>query len=178
MTRTPIVLALAALLAVGCGAADATVDATGETPMITITGELTYLPRIMLTPGGTATITVNDVSPQDVAAPVVGETIVELKDRQVPIPFDLAVDPLALDPAGGNASCNSYSTTYRIDGASLQVDGQIAVTMMACDPASNRQEQTFLTVMNEIVDGEATVQIDGASLTIMTAGGATITATR
>lgn len=60
--------------------------------MITISGELTYRQRVALVPGGTATVTLRDVSRQDTVAPIVADTEIELGDHQVPIPFELTVD--------------------------------------------------------------------------------------
>ncbi|MEP1125806.1 MAG: YbaY family lipoprotein [Ilumatobacter sp.] len=119
------VMTVVAMLGVGCGASDdsssaapsspapsspgepdsTTGDSTPTTPaedqtMTTISGELTYRQRIALIPGGTATVTVSDVSLQDVAAPVIAEVEIELEDRQVPIPFDLEFDATGLDPRG------------------------------------------------------------------------------
>lgn len=94
MKTKVLFVSLAAILAAGCGVANTSTATTGgETT--TITGELTYLQRIALIPGGTATITLVDVSLQDVSAPVIGETTIELVDQQVPIPFELSVDSSA-----------------------------------------------------------------------------------
>lgn len=68
--------------------------------MTTISGELTYRQRIALIPGGTATVTVIEVSLQDVAAPVIADVEIDLGDQQVPIPFDLEFDATDLDPNG------------------------------------------------------------------------------
>lgn len=66
----------------------------------TITGQLTYDQAIALTPNGVATISVRDISRQDVAANVIGETTMELGDRQVPIDFDITVDTSDLPENG------------------------------------------------------------------------------
>ena len=108
MKRT-FLLIFSTLLAASCGASDITdTTSTGGSSMTTISGQLFYRERIALIPGGTATITISDVSRQDVAAPVVAETTIELEDRQVPIPFELTVDDPTTRPGG------SYSVTATI----------------------------------------------------------------
>ncbi len=262
MKKILALMVVAALFAAACGADKTDVDASGDTGMTTITGELTYLQRIALIPGGTATIEVSDLSLQDVAAPVVGEITIDLDDQQIPIPFEIAVDtadlppngefslraiirdaegqlnwttdtiiPIDLaqprmdvgqltlvqvDPAGdeatglagewnviaidgvtiiegsvptlnfgadgtlgGNASCNSFSTTYNADEDALTIDSEIAATLMACDPATSEQEAAFFAVLNEIAANDgATLTIAENALLITTTSGARISATR
>ena len=48
--------------------------------------------------------------------------------------------------AGGNAGCNTYNTTYKVDGSSLTFD-QAMSTMMACEPAIMDQEQAYLQAL-------------------------------
>ncbi len=262
MKKMIALLALAPLFAAACGSDESEIATTGQPGVTTITGELTYLQRIALIPGGTATITLSDVSLQDAVAPVVAEVVIELEDRQIPIPFELTVDesdfapggtyalqatingpegnlewttdttnsvdltqsevdmgalvlvqvdqqgddqatgpllgewtvtsidgaPTDVEPAptlifgedgtlGGNASCNSFSTTYLSDGDSLTLTGEPAVTMMACDTETDAQERAFLQALNSIGSSDgATVTIEGTTLSITTAD-ATIEAT-
>ncbi len=260
MKKILTLVVVVALLAAACGADETDVAATGETGMTSITGELTYLQRIALIPGGTATIEVSDVSLQDVGAPVVAEITIDLDDQQIPILFALTVDTTNLppngefslqatirdaegqldwttdtinpadltqpqielgqltlvqvDPAGdeaaelvgewnvtalddnpviegsaptlnfgadgglnGNASCNSFSTTYTTDEDSLAFDSEIAATLMACDPATGEQEQAMFRILNTISLDGATITVDGDTLTIIS-GGSTIEAAR
>jgi heat shock protein HslJ/uncharacterized lipoprotein YbaY len=58
---------------------------------ITIKGSLTYLQRIALPADSRALIEVREATAPD-SAPVVAEHRVELKGRQVPVPFELSVD--------------------------------------------------------------------------------------
>ena len=115
--------------------------------MTTITGELIYLQRIALIPGGTATIRVSDVALQDVPAPVVGEITVDLDDQQIPIPFELTVDTADLPPNGefalratiqdreGQLSWTT-DTNIPIDLTQPQIDvGQL--TLVQVDPAGH-----------------------------------------
>lgn len=78
--------------------------------MTTITGEIAYLERIALLPGGTATITLSDTSLQDASATLIAETTIELGDRQVPIPFELVAETGDLDERG------MYSVRATISG--------------------------------------------------------------
>lgn len=46
----------------------------------------------------------------------------------------------------GRASCNTYHGQYELTGERLKV-GQMAMTMMACAPALNKQEQRFTRIL-------------------------------
>lgn len=103
MKRSLLVI-VATLLAISCGAPDETIDASsGDTTMTTISGNLIYRERIALIPGGAATVTLSDVSLQDVPAPVIAETIVDLDGQQVPISFEISFDDFAADPQASYA---------------------------------------------------------------------------
>lgn len=70
----------------------------------------------------------------------------------------------------GSGGCNSYSTTYSVDGSSLTVSPQIAATMMACpDPVMN-QETAYFQALTSV----ATFAIDGETLTLSGADGAAL----
>jgi len=240
-----------------CGS-DSAGDADGDA--IEITGELTYLQRIALVPGGTATVTLEDVSRADDAAPVIAEQTIELDDQQIPIAFELSVDAADLEPNGmysvraqiedadgaltwttdtvnlidpdagstdlgdlvlvqvdssgsdgaaspltgtwnvtevdgtpaitdapatlvfgddgtlsGTTGCNSYNTSFEIDGDQL-VLGEIAMTLMACIGEVGDQEAAFLAVLG---DSPTFDLLDtDAQLTIENASGATLVARR
>ena len=78
--------------------------------MTTISGELVYRERIALIPGGTASITVSEASAHGVAESVIAQTTIELDDQQIPIPFELTVDPV--DPGFEG----SYAVAATISG--------------------------------------------------------------
>ncbi len=270
MRRTFLII-VGALLAASCGPSDTTdttdITVTGGSSLITITGQLIYRERIALIPDGTATITLSDVSRQDVAAPVIAETTIELGDRQIPIPFELAFDeadtvaagsysvratisdrsgtlrwttdtanlidleqgsidvgelmlvgvrhdaskatgesaivgewtvtaiggrPVITESAptlsfasdgalGGNASCNSYSTTYSTSGSELNIESAIATTLMACDPSIDRQERAFLGALESLVTeqvGSFEIDDTGTVLSITSIDSPLIDATR
>jgi heat shock protein HslJ len=69
---------------------------------------------------------------------------------------------------GGNAGCNSYSGTYKLDGTSLTV-GPLATTMMACEQPIMDQETKFLAALQT----PTTVETSGATVTLRDASGAT-----
>jgi putative lipoprotein len=64
--------------------------------VITVTGEFGYRERIALLPGSTATLTLSDVSRQDVAAPIIAEATFPISG--VPVPFELKTASGALQP--------------------------------------------------------------------------------
>lgn len=59
----------------------------------TLTGEVTYLPRIALPPDAVVRVQLRDVSRSDVLAKTIAEQTVSTEGRQVPIPFALSYDP-------------------------------------------------------------------------------------
>lgn len=75
-------------LAAGCASVD--VASPQEARMLTVKGNLTYVSRIAL-PGDTrAVVEVRDAALPE--GPVVAEQRIDLRGRQVPIPFELAVE--------------------------------------------------------------------------------------
>jgi heat shock protein HslJ len=70
----------------------------------------------------------------------------------------LDVEPDAL---GGRSFCNLYSSTYRLDGASLVIDG-LGGTEMGCEPDVMAAETAYLSAL-----GRAdTVALEGADLVL------------
>ena len=64
----------------------------------TLTGTVTYLPRVALPENAVVQVQLQDVSMQDVAATVLAEHIIETNGQQVPIPFSLSYDETRLEP--------------------------------------------------------------------------------
>jgi uncharacterized lipoprotein YbaY/heat shock protein HslJ len=89
-----------------------------RSPETTITGSLTYRERIALPPGATARVTLIDTSIADTAAPVIGSTTIDLRDRQVPIDFQLSIPARDL-PARGR---------YALRAAIRDADGNLLWT--------------------------------------------------
>jgi uncharacterized lipoprotein YbaY len=66
--------------------------------MKTLTGTVTYLPRVALPENAVVRVQLQDVSMQDVASTVLAEQIIETNGQQVPIPFSLSYDETKLEP--------------------------------------------------------------------------------
>ena len=77
-----------------------------------------------------------------------------LEDTHVTLEFDTETQT-----AGGNASCNSYSSEYQLDGSSIAFPMAMS-TMMACSPQEIMDQETaFLSLLGqseslEIRDGQ------------------------
>jgi heat shock protein HslJ len=69
----------------------------------------------------------------------------------------------------GNTGCNSFSGSYTIDGSSLEINGDVAATMMACEDASQQVETQFLTALSEVASWER----NGQTVTLRDPAGAT-----
>jgi heat shock protein HslJ len=68
----------------------------------------------------------------------------------------------------GNATCNTYSGTYTVDGDKIAI-GPLATTRMACATDElNAQEQEYLAALGNV----ATYSISGGTLELRDAGGA------
>ncbi|MGB3626458.1 MAG: META domain-containing protein [Henriciella sp.] len=91
--------------------ADAEAEAVVQEEAMQIIGSLVYRQRIALPPGAVATITVFEDGPQDAALDEVASESFALNGRQVPIPFEVTVDP-AIELAG-----NGLSLRATIDNA-------------------------------------------------------------
>ena len=63
-----------------------------------LTGTVTYLERIALSPDAVITVTLADVSKMDVAATVVATQVFTAAGKQVPFPYELKYDPATIDP--------------------------------------------------------------------------------
>lgn len=69
----------------------------------------------------------------------------------------------------GNTGCNSFSGSYTIDGSSLEINGDVAATMMACDDAAQQVETQFLTALSEVASWER----NGQTVTLRDPAGST-----
>lgn len=124
MKRLAFLVPVVLLIAAACGSDSDSEDsdpaasdgAASET--ISISGSLTYPQRIALLPDGTATVTLEDISIADIAAPVVAEQTIELGDQQVPIAFELEVDTDDLEAPN----------TYAVRASIVGPDGELAWT--------------------------------------------------
>ncbi|BAN02870.1 META domain-containing protein [Ilumatobacter coccineus] len=114
------------------GAAESTTpddDRTEDDMTIEITGNITYRQRVALRPGGTATITLEDVSIADASSTVIAEQVIELDDQQVPIPFELTADRSDLEERN----------TYSIRATITDADGRLRWTTDTANPIDSTQ---------------------------------------
>jgi heat shock protein HslJ/uncharacterized lipoprotein YbaY len=74
----------------------------------------------------------------------------------------------------GRASCNTFTTTYKLSGEGLAI-GKTAATMMACAPSLMQQEGRFLDILQNARRFEIT---DTGALMLVTADDRRITARR
>lgn len=80
----------------------------------TVSGTVSYLLRLALPPDAAIHVQVQDVSRTDAPANVIAEDRIKLGGRQVPVPFELKIDPARIDPK------HSYTVS-----ATILVDGQV-----------------------------------------------------
>lgn len=114
--------------------------------MIEITGEIGFRERIALRPGQTATVTLNDISVQDTAAPVIVETSFPI--NSVPTAFELKTASshlLANHRYSVRATIRDQSgalrwttdTVYPIDPEATTTDlGMLVLKQVAATPAN------------------------------------------
>ena len=58
----------------------------------------------------------------------------------------------------GNTGCNSFAGTYEVDGSKVTIHGNVAATMMACEPDAQALEQQFLTALGNVTTWERSGQ--------------------
>ena len=86
----------------------------------------------------------------------------------VDLPRDVAVGKPSASFAdgtmGGSTGCNRYTTSYTVDGDSLEL-GQIATTRMACAPPADAIERAYVAALAQVagwrIEGEELVLVDG-----------------
>tara|TARA_R110000787_G_scaffold1372_7_gene5088 strand:- start:5346 stop:6182 length:837 start_codon:yes stop_codon:yes gene_type:complete len=65
-----------------------------------VTGQLSYRERIALPPGSTATVTLSETSRMGAPAIILDESVMNLGNAQVPVPFSMTIDDRDVDPRG------------------------------------------------------------------------------
>lgn len=73
-----------------------------------VTGTVAYLQRIALPPNAIIQVQLQDVSRAGAPARTIGQEKITLGERQVPVPFEIKVDPAKIDPK------HTYTLTARI----------------------------------------------------------------
>lgn len=102
------------LLLSGCASTHVVPAGGGSGVAAQVTGTATYRERVALPPAAIMTVRLVDVSLADAPSPVLAEQTIPTAGRQVPLPFALAYDPAAIQPA------HSYAVQVRIE-----LDGQL-----------------------------------------------------
>lgn len=77
--------------------AASTTEASDVTQTASVTGTVTYLQRIALTPNAVVEVKLLDVSRADAPAVTIAEQVIRAAGRQVPIEFELRYDPRRID---------------------------------------------------------------------------------
>ena len=68
--------------------------------------------------------------------------------EMVAVPADLSATLMLADgTASGSAGCNQFSGSYEIDGASLTIAPEMAMTMMACEPPAEALEAAYMGLL-------------------------------
>jgi putative lipoprotein len=106
-----------------------------DRPTLRVTGTVTYRARIALPPGAELTVRVLDVARADAPAVVVAETVIEVV-HQVPIPFELELDPARLDDRG----------RFTV-AAQIHVGGRLRWTTDTAVPVSPTESTTDLELV-------------------------------
>jgi putative lipoprotein len=84
-------------------AADPLAGAWERRPFAQLTGTVTYLRRVALTPEAVVQLELREVSRADAEAPLLAKRILHPEGKQVPIPFVLDYDPAEIDPRRAHA---------------------------------------------------------------------------
>jgi uncharacterized lipoprotein YbaY len=101
-----------------------------------ITGTVTYRERIALPPNAVVEVSLQDVSRAGAPAIVLGEQTITTGGRQVPIPFEIAYDPAAID----------QRLTYSVR-ARISVDGQLMFTSTTATLVITRGKPTEVEIV-------------------------------
>lgn len=100
-----------------------------------VTGTVTYLPRIALPPNAVVEVKLVDVSRADAPAIILASQQIMAQGRQVPFPFELVYDPEQIDPRF------SYGVQARIT-----VDGELRFISTTHTPVITRDSPTEVEV--------------------------------
>ncbi len=86
-----------------------------------------------------------------------------IPDTQVTINFEAG-------QINGSDGCNSYGTSYKVNGSKFSVNQNIATTMMACPEPIMEQATAYITALTQV----ATYKVDNQQLTLLDASGKTL----
>ncbi|MEA5452852.1 YbaY family lipoprotein [Leptolyngbya sp. CCNP1308] len=117
------------------GAQTIEVNNAVQTNSASVTGTVSYLPRIAMPPNAILDVSLVDVSRADAPAVVLASQGVVFGDRQVPIPFELVYNPDQIDPR------YSYAVQARII-----VDGDLRFTTTSRFAVITQGNPTYVEV--------------------------------
>ena len=141
-----LALLLLVLLAAGC----ATSQPPGGAAAVTVSGTVTYLPRIALPPDAVVTVRVLDVSLADAPSPTLAVSTTVTGGRQVPIPFSLDVERGQIEPR------RRYAVRAEIrgaDGALLWTTDTTVLVLTNGAPSSGVELRLVQVAASEPVGG-------------------------
>jgi putative lipoprotein len=138
-------------------------DTNGDSGVLS--GTVAYRERMALPVDAVVTVTLVDVSLQDVAAPIIAETAVQPGGRQVPLPFELRFDRGKIDP----------KRTYALR-ASIRSGGQLMFTTNAIQRVITQGNPTHVDLRLVRADGvpghATTAGLSGTTWLLEDLGGA------
>jgi len=102
------VIVAAAGWLVGCSAASVVPD-DGGADVTKVTGAVTYLERIALSPTAAINVQLVEVSRADAPAIVLGEQVIQVAGNQVPFTFEIGFDPAEIQAK------HTYAVQARIE---------------------------------------------------------------
>jgi heat shock protein HslJ len=112
---------------------------------------------------------------QDMPSPPEGQawTLTAYTDEAglATVPEDLSASLLLADGvASGSTGCNRFSGSYELDGASLNIAPELALTQMACEPAAETLQDRYLALLPTTASWQSTAE----GIQLLDAGGAVI----
>ncbi|MCI0390454.1 MAG: YbaY family lipoprotein [Acidobacteria bacterium] len=148
----------------------------------TVTGAVTYRPRIALPPQAVLRVELLDVSRADAPATVITQQTIETKGKQVPIPFSLSFDP------GQIKEGNRYQVQAKIvvgegvrfinkQAYPVITQGhptKVTILLQSLPPSTSQLQNTYwkLVELNALpVTGEAHIQLNARNKKVQGNGG-------
>jgi putative lipoprotein len=141
------ILGFLVLVLAGCAAHRTNDRGPADTEGV-VRGTVAYRERVALPPDAVVEVWMTDASPMNLAVPVIAETTVQPRGRQVPLPFELRYDP------GRIESDHGYGVK-----AVIRSGGRILFQSQAVSPAitkgNPRQVELWLVRAADDTGGEA-----------------------
>lgn len=147
-------------------------------PETTVKGALAYRERVALPPGAVARVTLQDISIADRPAPVLVEVVLDTRNKQVPLSFQLNVPQGSLQPGMRYSVSGSIRdrsgrllwTTDRVnlvDPTKREVDLGVLMMVRATDMSETPMGAAWIV---EDIDGKGIIDSSRASITFSSDG--------